>query len=504
MDSRTDKSVLVTGVTGYVGGRLAPRLLAEGYRVRVLVRGRPERLRGRSWYDDVEVVVGDVLQPDDLAAAMDGVDVAYYLIHSMRASDAFSQRDVQAAGNFARAAAAADVSRIIYLGGLGDPEANLSEHLRSRQDTGAALRQAGVPVTEFRAGMIVGSGSLSFEMIRDLTERLPVMVCPRWVFSRTQPIAIRDVLAYLVGTLDTPESVDQIVEVGGPDVLTYADMMRGYAQVRGLRRLIIPVPVLTPKLSSFWVHWMTPVSASIARPLIEGLRNELVVENDLARRLFPGIQPIVYEEAVKLALKSMEEGRIETIWSDALASSRGDQGPVLLAHEQGMLIERRRQVVDARPESVFRVFSGIGGERGWPSYTALWQLRGALDRLAGGVGMRRGRRHPDQLRQGDALDFWRVEAVEPDRLLRLRAEMKVPGLAWLQFEARSLEAGQTDEIRTDLIQTAYFASRGLFGQVYWYGLYPLHGLIFGQMIRNIGRQAEELDTGRATAVAHGD
>jgi uncharacterized protein YbjT (DUF2867 family) len=489
MKQISDQLILVTGVTGYVGGRLVPRLLAEGYRVRVLVRGRADRLGGRSWRDDVEVFVGDVLQPADLAAAMDGVTAAYYLIHSMQGNDEFSQRDVQAASNFANAANAAGVRRIIYLGGLGDPDAELSEHLRSRQDTGAALRLAGVPVTEFRAGMIVGSGSLSFEMVRDLTERLPVMVCPRWVFSRTQPVAVGDVLAYLLAALQTPESSDKIIEIGGPEVLTYADMMLGYASVRGLRRSIIPVPVLTPRLSSFWVHWMTPVSASIARPLIEGLRNELVVRDDLALDLFPDIEPISYQEAVKLALKRMEEGRIETIWSDALSSSLGDQGPVLLAHEQGMLIERRHQLVNAMPRSVFRVFSGIGGERGWPAYTALWQLRGALDRLIGGVGMRRGRRHPDDLREGDALDFWRVETVEPDRLLRLRAEMKVPGEAWLQFEARPTESGQTD-----LIQTAYFASRGLFGQVYWYGLYPIHGLIFGRMVRNIGRQAEQFET----------
>lgn len=495
MKKPIDQLILVTGVTGYVGGRLVPRLLAEGYRIRVLVRGRPERLRGRPWREKVDVVVGDVLQPDDLTAAMDGVDVAYYLIHSMRGNDEFSQRDVQAASNFAAAAAAAGVGRIIYLGGLGDPDADLSEHLRSRQDTGAALRGAGVPVTEFRAGMIVGSGSLSFEMVRDLTERLPVMICPRWVFSRTQPIAVRDVLTYLVASLNTPESYNQIIEVGGPDVLTYADMMRGYARVRGLSRLIIPVPVLTPRLSSFWVHWMTPVSASIARPLIEGLRNELVVRSDLAQELFPDIQPISYEEAVRLALKRMEEGQIETIWSDAMSSSRGDKGAVLLVHEQGMLIERRHRMVNAKPESVFQVFSGIGGDRGWPAYTALWQLRGALDRLVGGVGMRRGRRHPRKLRAGDALDFWRVESVEPGQLLRLRAEMKMPGEAWLQFEAHPLENGQTD-----LIQTAYFASRGLIGLIYWYGLYPLHGLIFGQMVRNLGRQAEELDAEPDTAV----
>jgi uncharacterized protein YbjT (DUF2867 family) len=493
MKNDTNPLILVTGVTGYVGGRLVPRLLAEGYRVRVMVRGRPERLRGRAWRDKVDVVVGDVLQPDDLAAAMDSVTIAFYLIHSMRGNDEFSQRDFQAADNFASAAANAGVDRIIYLGGLGDPEANLSEHLRSRQETGDALRQAGVPVTEFRAGMIVGSGSLSFEMVRDLTERLPIMICPRWVYSRTQPVAIGDVLAYLTAALETEASIDQIIEIGGPDVLTYADMMRVYAQVRNLRRLIIPVPVLTPRLSSFWVHWITPVSASIARPLIEGLRNELVVRDELARDLFPDIEPISYEEAVKLALKRMEQGRIETIWSDAMASSRGDQGPVLLAHEQGMLIERRHQLVKASPESVFRAFSRVGGERGWPAYTSLWRLRGALDRLIGGVGMRRGRRHPEQLRQGDALDFWRVEAVEPNQLLRLRAEMKLPGEAWLQFEARPIDDGQAGAMRTDLVQTAYFASRGLMGQIYWYGIYPLHGLIFGQMVQNLGRQAEMLE-----------
>jgi uncharacterized protein YbjT (DUF2867 family) len=497
-DNAAAPLVLVTGVTGYVGGRLVPRLLAEGYRVRVMVRGRPDRLRGRSWRDEVEIVVGDVLQPDSLDTVLAGVSITYYLIHSMQGNDEFSQRDVQAAENFASAAAAAGVARIIYLGGLGDPEENLSEHLRSRQDTGAALRRAGVPVTEFRAGMIVGSGSLSFEMVRDLTERLPVMICPRWVFSRTQPVAIRDVLAYLVGALENKASIDQIIEIGGPDVLTYADMMRGYAKVRGLRRLIIPVPVLTPRLSSFWVHWFTPVSASIARPLIEGLRNELVVRDGLAGEIFPDIKPIRYEEAVKLALKRMEEGRIETIWSDAMASSRGDREAVLLAHEQGMLIERRRQLVEASPQNVFRVFSGIGGERGWPAYTPLWQLRGALDRLVGGVGMRRGRRHPDHIRQGDALDFWRVEAVEPNHLMRLRAEMKLPGEAWLQFEARPVEDEQADEVgagngTTELIQTAYFASRGLFGQIYWYGIYPLHGLIFGTMVKNIGLQAEHLE-----------
>lgn len=488
--------ILVTGATGYVGGRLVPRLLQEEYRVRVMVRGGAQRLNGRPWSDQVDIAVGDVLDPQGLTVAMQGVEAAYYLIHSMRGNEEFGQRDIQAAQNFAQAAAAAGVKRIIYLGGLGDPDSELSEHLRSRQETGQALRQAGVPVTEFRAGMIVGSGSLSFEMVRHLTERLPIMIAPRWVFSRTQPIAIRDVLSYLVQALEVPESAGQVVEIGGQDVLTYADMMQGYARVRGLQRLIIPVPVLTPRLSSYWVHWMTPIPASISRPLIKGLRNELVVRDDLAGQLFPAIQPLDYDTAVRRALARVEDGQIETIWSDALASSRGDVPPVYLTQEQGMLIERRQRRVAAPPETVYQVFSGLGGERGWPPHNWLWRMRGLLDRLVGGVGMRRGRRHPDELREGEALDFWRVEAIEPGRMLRLRAEMKMPGRGWLQFEANPGQAGQTE-----LVQTAYFASRGLLGLLYWYGIYPLHGLIFARMIEAIAQQAEEAAIAEAVASA---
>lgn len=477
--------VLVTGVTGYVGGRLVPRLLEAGYRVRVLVRGEPQRLSSRSWYEQVDIFIGDVLQAEGLDAAMKDVEVAYYLIHSMRDNTEFSQRDIQAAQNFAFAAKAAGVERIIYLGGLGDPEGELSEHLQSRQETGAALRQAGIPVTEFRAGMIVGSGSLSFEMVRHLTERLPVMICPRWVFVRSHPIAIRDVLSYLVAAIETPGSSGQIVEIGGKDVLTYAEMMQGYARVRGLRRLIIPVPVLTPRLSSYWAHWVTPIPASIARPLIKGLRYELVVRDNLAQELFPEIEPLDYETAVTLALRHIEDGQIETIWSDALASSNGDVRPVYLTQEQGMMIERRQKMVDASPETVYQVFSGLGGERGWPPYNWLWRARGAIDRLVGGVGLRRGRRNPDELREGEALDFWRVEAIQPDRLLRLRAEMKLPGRGWLQFEAQPAQDGQTK-----LVQTAFFAPKGLTGLLYWYGIYPLHSMIFAKMISAVAQLAE--------------
>ena len=483
----TKAHILVTGVTGYVGGRLVPRLLEAGYNVRVMVRGSAERLISRPWYNQVEIVVGDVLDLASLDNAMSGIDAAYYLIHSMSGNDEFKARDIQAARNFAQAAANANIKNIVYLGGLGDPDSNLSEHLRSRQETGDALRQFDVPVTEFRAGMVVGSGSLSFEMMRNLAERLPVMIAPRWVFTKTQPIAIRDVLNYLISALDTPASYGRIVEIGGADVLTYAEMMVRYAKIRGLHRTVIPVPVLTPRLSSYWVHWMTPVPASVASPLIAGLRNELLVNDDSAREIFPDIEPLEFDTAVNLALARMRDGDIETLWSDALASSQGDIKPVYLTQEQGMLIERRQKVVDADATAVFRSFTGLGGKRGWPPYNWLWRARGLLDRLVGGVGMRRGRRHPDELRQGEALDFWRVELVEPDHLLRLRAEMKLPGRGWLQFEAHRRQDG-----RTDLVQTAYFASKGLFGLLYWYGIYSLHGVIFSRMIDAVANRAVAL------------
>lgn len=478
--------VLVTGATGYVGARLVPRLLEQQYRVRVLVRGGPQRLVGRSWRDDVDIVAGDVLSSGSLDGVMRGVDIAYYLIHSMRGNDEFSQRDIQAAQNFSQAAAAAGVKRIIYLGGLGDSTGELSEHLQSRQETGETLRQAGVPVTEFRAGMIVGSGSLSFEMVRHLTERLPVMICPRWVFSRSHPIAIRDILGYLVAAIETPASSGQIIEVGGADVLTYAEMMKSYARIRNLRRFIIPIPVLSPRLSSYWAHWVTPIPASIARPLIKGLRYELIADDRLARSLFPQIDPLDYASAVKLALDRIEEGRIESIWSDALASSKGDVPPVYVTQEQGMLIERRQKLVHTSPESLYRVFSGLGGDRGWPPFNWLWRIRGAIDRFVGGVGMRRGRRHPNDLRMGEAVDFWRVEAIEPGRMLRLRAEMKLPGRGWLQFEVNQSQGG-----KSELIQTAFFVPKGLSGLVYWYGIYPLHSIIFGRLINEVARRAED-------------
>ena len=475
--------VLVTGATGYIGGRLVTRLLEQGHRVRCLARD-PVRLQGRAWLSAVDVVAGDVLDPSTLAPAMRDVGAAYYLVHSLGGGADFHERDLRAAANFAAAARDAGVERIVFLGGLAASSEGLSEHLRSRQETGDALRGAGVPVTEFRAGVIVGSGSLSFEMIRYLSERLPVMVCPRWVYTRTQPIGIREVIEYLAAALTVPDSTGRILEIGGADVVTYGDMMKIYAEVRGLRRWLLPVPVLTPRLSSYWVNVVTPIPGAIARPLVEGLRNESLVHDDTARRLFPGITPVRYRTSVERALARLQAQQVETAWSDALSSSQGDVAPVTLTVQEGMTIERRQRVVAAGAPAVFRVFTGLGGARGWLYMNWAWRLRGFFDKLIGGVGLRRGRRHPDEVRVGDALDFWRVEEVVPDRMLRLRAEMLVPGKAWLQFDVAPRDDGTSL-----LTQTAFFASKGLGGWLYWYALYPVHAFIFSGMIRRVAERA---------------
>ncbi len=483
--------ILVTGVTGYVGGRLAPRLAQAGYRVRVMARD-PQRFQGRPWLGQVEVVQGDVFDPASLNAALAGIDVAYYLIHSMLGGSGFHQRDLEAARRFGQAAKAAGVSRIIYLGGLGDPTADLSAHLRSRQQTGQALREAGVQVTEFRAAIIVGAGSVSFEMVRYLTERVPIMICPRWTYTRVQPIAIRDVLDYLVAAIEVPASAGQIIEIGGADILSYGDMMLGYARARGLHRWLVPVPVLSPRLSSYWVHWVTPIPAQIARPLIEGLRNEVIVRAPLAKALFPAIHPLNYRMSVDQALAQLRSGEVETMWSDALVTSRGDVPPVELSTREGMIVERRQRHVAASVSEVFRIFTGLGGRRGWLYANWLWELRGALDRLVGGVGLRRGRRNSDELRVGDVVDFWRVERVEQDQLLRLRAEMKTPGEAWLQFEVAPMPDDQAL-----LRQTAYFVPKGLPGLLYWYALYPIHRMIFSGLVQKVALRAEALRRQRA-------
>lgn len=479
------ETILVTGATGYIGGRLVPRLLEEGHRVRVFVRSR-DRVMSRPWADQVEIAVGDALDADLATAALEGVSTAYYLIHSLSTGAAFRELDLVAARNFGQAARQAGVGRIIYLGGLGDPESNLSSHLRSRQECGTALREGGVPVTELRAGVIVGSGSLSFEMIRHLVERLPVMICPRWIYSKIQPIAVDDLLEYLVSALSSAESAGQTIEVGGRDVTTYRGLMLGYARARGLRRLLLPVPVLTPRLSSYWVHWTTPIPAGIAKALAEGLRNDVVVTGAKAQELFPNIAPGDYATAIEAVVNDLGEGRIDTAWSDAAGPAADPGKLVSLESREGLIVERRRLAVSAPAADVYRVCAGIGAARGWYFANWAWRLRGMVDRLLGGAGLRRGRRHPDELRVGDALDFWRVEEAQPGRLVRLRSEMKLPGDAWLQFEMREAEDGATW-----LEQTAVFAPKGLMGLLYWYALYPVHAWIFGGMIKAIARRAEK-------------
>ncbi|HEY5258977.1 MAG TPA: SDR family oxidoreductase [Candidatus Baltobacteraceae bacterium] len=472
--------VLVTGSTGYIGGRLVPRLLAAGYAVRCLARNAA-RLEGR--FPGAEVMEGDLFQEDALRAACEGVDAAYYLVHSMSDSSTFAQRDHDAAMAFGEAARACGVRRIVYLGGLGEDGAALSHHLRSRHEVGEVLRESGVETIEFRAAMIIGSGSVSFEMMRYLTERLPVMIAPRWVTTRSQPIGIRDVLRYLVAALGLPLGASIVYEIGGAEVLTYRDMMLGYARLRGLNRRVIIVPLFTPRLSSYWVHLVTPVSARLAQPLILGLENEVVVCDEAARRDFPQIEPEGFDAAVSHALDRYRAGAPETTWFDAFDLRRLPKQ--FSGIREGMLIDRRERVASASPQQVATVFTQLGGKRGWLYGNLLWKVRGFLDRCVGGIGLRRGRRSATELRLGDAIDFWRVDAYEPERLLRLRAEMKLPGRAWLEFVAEP----RSDK-RTKLTQTAFFEPRGLLGVLYWYSVAPFHDLIFGGLVSQIALQAE--------------
>jgi uncharacterized protein YbjT (DUF2867 family) len=479
------KLILVTGATGYVGGRLVPRLLDAGYGVRCMVRD-PNRLQGRPWLQRVEVFHGDALVPGALQEAMQDVSVAYYLIHGKQGGQTSANRDLEVAHNFAHAAAEANIERILYLGELVDPTTNLSPYLRARHETGSILRYSQVPVTEFRAGMIVGSGSALFEMIRYLTEREPVLICPAWFFSQAQPIAIRDVLSYLIEALKIPESTGRMIEIGGPTRLTYADMLLGYAKERRLKRLLIRTPFYAPRLSAYWVHMVTPIHWRVVLPLIEGLRARLIVRDDAARKLFPQIKPLDFQTAVHLALGRIHRDNVETSWSDALVTVAGDVKPYHWVMEDGMFIETRQRLLDMAPEYVFRSYAGIGGERGWLYMDWAWGIRGWLDKAVGGVGLRRGRRHPDEIRAGESLDFWRVEEVEPNRLMRLRAEMKLPGKAWLQFES------QPQDGKTLLNVTAYFAPYGLFGFLYWYAMWPFHKFIFDGLARQIASRARVL------------
>ena len=527
----------LTGGTGYVGGRLLPILEAQGRHLRCLAR-RPERLQSRVG-SNTEAVAADVLDRESLIDTLDGVDVAYYLIHNMSDTGDFEQKDRQAALNFAAASRQCGVKRIIYLGGLGDPETGLSKHLRSRQEVGRILREeSNAQVIELRASIIIGSGSLSFELIRALVERLPVMICPRWVSTPTQPIAIEDVLAYLAAALDFPDRESRIIEIGGPDQVSYGDLMQEYAKQRGLKRKMVSVPVLTPHLSSMWLGLVTPIYARIGEKLIDGLRHPTIVRDKSGQELFP-IKPRGLSEAIQRAIAHEDHEMAETRWFDAV--SAGSRPPRWGGERYGSrLIDTQVAEVDLPREEAFEPIQEIGGEKGWYFGDWLWNLRGAMDIFFGGVGMRRGRRDPKQISVGDPLDFWRVESIDPGKKLRLAAEMRLPGRAWLEFEVAeseedeeskpSPESEKSEEIsaetppseeitppegepstpeapaeaqepeapphkkrHTQIRQTAIFDPIGLGGLVYWYALYPVHKMVFKGMLRGITQAAKKQD-----------
>lgn len=476
----------MTGATGYVGGRLLEQLLDHDVELRVLVRDA-DRARSRSWSDRVEIAEGNLLDRGSLSRALEGVDVAYYLVHSMCAGDDFAEVDRRAAQNFV--AVGGHLRQVVYLGGIAPDEStdrDHSDHLSSRNEVGEILR-AGLPTTELRAGPIIGGGSASFEMVRYLTERLPAMIAPRWILNEVRPVAIRDALSYLVAALGRDDALG-IIDIG-TDPLTFKEMMEGYAEIRGLPRIIVPVPVLAPKLAALWVGLVTPIPNCLAVPLVEGVVQPVLGDVSRSRTLFPEIEPIPYREAVSRALARTEAGEVVTRWSVA---GGGRDREVGLVDREGIVRDVRTRLVDAAPHQLFRAFTSLGGARGWRVWSWAWEIRGALDQLVGGPGLRRGRRDPEVLYPGEALDFWRVEEYRPDSLLRLRAEMKVPGRAWLQFEAIPEASG------TRLVQTAFFAPTGFLGWLYWYGIYPFHAVIFSDLVDAIAADAEAMPPDAAT------
>lgn len=468
--------ILVTGATGYIGGRLIPKLLEKNHSVRVLVRD-PRRLQGFGWETKVEICKGDLEKADEIAAATDGVDAAYFLVHAMYEGEDFAEREKKIAQNFADAAK--NLQKVIYLGGLLPDSENVSEHLKSRAEVGEILRENG-NVTEFRAGPVIGSGSASFEMVRYLTERLPVMITPKWVSNEVQPVAIRNVIEYLLAALGKePLGVVQI----GANRLPFRRMIEQYAEIRGLKRILIPVPFFSPRISGWWIGLITPIPNSLAVPLIKGINEPITADTSKAEKEFPEIKPIQYDEAVKIALSKIKEKAVETRWSGSLGGFQSYD----LEDKEGMFTEVRTVLTNASPHSLYRSFTAIGGETGWLTWNWAWRFRGFLDKLVGGPGLSRGRRHPENLRVGEELDFWRVETLEKDKLMRLRAEMIVPGKAWLQFEIVP-KGGQTQ-----LIQTALYAPKGLLGLIYWYASYPAHLFLFGSMAQKVVMAAEVLE-----------
>ncbi len=467
-----EKLILVTGASGYIASRLVPRLLEMGYRVRCLARD-PHRLQAQAWFSYVEVVQGDVLVPSTLPPALKGAHTAYYLIHNMTSGHGYTDLESEAARNFVHAAERNSLQHIIYLGGLAD-EDTPSGHMRSRLETGETLRQGRIPVTEFRASVIVGPASISFEMIRYTTEWMLLIIGPPWLQNLAQPIAIQNVIDYLTAALEMSQPTGQVYEIGGPDVLSYADLMLIYGRLRGLRRKYMVVPGIPLWLMALGTEWTTPVPAVIARPLLEGMRGASVVRQPQALQAFPHIQLLSYEEAVCEALTHLHPDRITPGWEQN-ARSRS-----IFKHE-GFFLNYRRLSVAARPEQVFSILGSMGGKNGWPYANVLWRLRGWFDRLLGGPGLR-GREA--SLRTGSVLDYYRVEALDTNRRLLLRAELKAPGYGWMEWKIQPSDKGSR------LTQTAFLAPRSLPGFLYWYALWPLHNLVFGGLLRAIARQSE--------------
>ncbi len=484
--------ILVSAANGYIGSHLLRRLSASDRRVRASAR-RPELVRVPS---GVEVVKADALDADAVAASLRGIETAFYLVHTLGEGPGYAARDREAARIFAHAAREAGVRRIIYLGGLGDASQVLSEHLASRQEVGRVLAEAGVPVIEFRASIVIGSGSTSFEMIRNLVEKLPVMTTPRWVRMAAQPIAIDDVLAYLCAAVDAPEPSDPLTvyEIGGSDRVTYGDLLRMYAAHRGLKRLVIPVPVLSPGLSGWWLYLFTPKQATVGRQLAESLRYPTVVTDDRARRDFPDIVPVSAAEAMRRAFTDEDEAFARTYWADEF---KGTAAPVSMVRE-GRYIDSRTIQAHCPPEAAFDPIACIGGERGWYAFDTLWDVRGFIDIMLGGPGHRRGRRDQYALVEGDYLEWWRVERVDPPRLLRLRAEMRLPGEGWLQYELEPQEDG------TLVRQTAVFDPKGVLGRAYWYLVLPFHHFVFEGTLRGIDRECRALVAGPNTCPLPGE
>jgi len=478
---------LVTGATGYIGGRLVRELLIAGYKVKVLARF-PDRLRDMAWFDQVEVISGDALDISDVNRAMQNVDVAYYLLHALNQGPEFVEIETKMAQLFAESAKNNNIQKIIYLGGL-IPKQVLSQHLESRKVTGEILRNSGVPTIELRAGVVIGSGSASFEMLRYLTERLPIMITPKWVKTKIQPIAVRDVLYYLVGAASISNDVNRAFDIGGNDIFTYKEMMEHYARVADLRkRIIIPVPLLTPRLSSLWVGLVTPVPGSIAKPLVRSLINEVICQESDIKRYLPDPSEglTTFDKAVDLALIRVRDAQVSTRWSSAsIPGVPSEPMPSDPEWSGGSLYQDIRTAeVETSNHEVWKVVEAIGGEHGYFSLDWAWEIRGLMDRSVGGVGLRRGRRDPNTLHVGETLDFWRVEERIPDNLLRLRAEMKMPGKAWLEFKIEKI-----DENKCKLTQRAIFYPKGLAGHAYWWSIIPFHGLVFPGMCRNIAKES---------------